>query len=226
MIASNTQRRCIGISLDDFYLSKEDRVRKASTTGIEALRTRGPPGTHQTERLMKVLADLHDPNRIGQPLLLPHFDKSLDTTVEDEEVPGLDAGDVFLLEGWCVGAPPPLPDEPAGSMNDIDADLEFREFVDDELRGIYSEVWAQLDIHVHLQVPNWQCVLKWRQDQEDELCRRVGGQGVNVEEFCRGYERITRRMLKWCPLQADAVIYLDEDHQISGCRIGHPGDDR
>ncbi|KAF4688270.1 hypothetical protein FOZ63_017994, partial [Perkinsus olseni] len=120
----------------------------------------------------------------------------------------------------CVGAPPPPSEESTAALNSLDADLKFRNFVDHELRGEYFKVWTQFDIHVHLQVPSWDCVLRWRQDQEDELRRRVGGQGIDVEEFCRGYERITRRMLKSCPKEADVVIYLGEDHRIAGCRLG------
>ncbi|EEQ97672.1 conserved hypothetical protein [Perkinsus marinus ATCC 50983] len=219
LITTNTSRRCIGISLDDFYLSAEGRARKANATGIEALSIRGPPGTHQTQRLLKVLARLHGSSSCNHELVLPRFDKALDTTVEDETFPALRPGDIFLLEGWCVAAPPPPTDESTAALNSLDADLRFREFVDEELRGDYSEIWSQLDVHVHLQVPSWTCVLRWRQDQEDELRRKVGGDGIDVKEFCRGYERITRRMLKSCPDEADAVIFLGEDHSIAGCKI-------
>jgi pantothenate kinase-related protein Tda10 len=86
--------RALTISLDDFYLEPEPR----RAAGFEL---RGPPGTHDVERLHRFLCDL-DARR--DPLQVPVFDRERERRLPPRlvEPPAL-----CLFEGWFVGARAP-----------------------------------------------------------------------------------------------------------------------
>lgn len=83
--------RAVALSLDDFYLSREERDRRG-------IAWRAAPGSHDLELMVRTLAAIHDRAR---PLVLPRFDQSRDDRIADEcldETP-----DVVLFDGWIIG---------------------------------------------------------------------------------------------------------------------------
>ena len=83
--------RAVALSLDDFYLSREERDRR----GIP---WRAVPGSHDLDLTVRTLAAIQDGS---QPLVLPRFDMSRDDRGADERLD--EAPDVVLFEGWIIG---------------------------------------------------------------------------------------------------------------------------
>lgn len=204
------------LSIDDFYLTREERHRLAEDVH-PLLATRGPPGTHDVALLRATLAALREPGDVP----VPRFDKGVDTRTGYETRRG--AVDIVVLEGWCVGAT--AAEESVGeSINalerDHDADGLWRSTVEAALRTSYAKVFADLDAMVFLKVPGLEAVRRWRLQQESERRpeQRLTAAGVN--RFVEHYERITRRMLATLPATADVVVELDDAHRIAGLRFG------
>jgi uridine kinase len=83
--------RTITASLDDFYLSKEERDEKG-------LKWRAQPGTHNVEAVMALIKGV----RSGLSYLkVPRFDALTDTQRAAEEFNG--PASFLLLEGWFLG---------------------------------------------------------------------------------------------------------------------------
>lgn len=203
------------LSLDDFYLTKEERLRLAETVH-PLFATRGPPGTHAVERLRDAMAALRQPGAVD----VPRFDKGTDTRSGFASVDG--GVDVVVLEGWCVGAPAAevFIDEPINALErEHDAHARWRSYIETALGGPYAKLAEDLETLVFLKVPGLAAVRRWRLQQEGErpLDQRLNTAEVN--RFVEHYERITRRMLASLPATADVVVDLDDDHRVSGLRF-------
>ena len=81
----------VALSLDDFYLSREERDRRG-------IAWRAAPGSHDLDLMVRTLSAIQDGS---QPLLLPRFDQSRDDRTADERLD--EAPDVVLFDGWIVG---------------------------------------------------------------------------------------------------------------------------
>ena len=204
------------LSIDDFYLTREERQRLAEDVH-PLFATRGPPGTHDVELLRATLAALREPGDVR----VPRFDKGVDTRTGYEARRG--AVDIVVLEGWCVGATAAEESvrEPINSLErDHDADGRWRSTVEAALHTSYAEVFGGLDTLVFLQVPGLDAVRRWRLQQESERAPEQRLTEAEVNRFVEHYERITRRMLATLPAKADVVVELDDAHRIAGLRFG------
>lgn len=210
------------LSIDDFYLTKAQRLRLA-TDVHPLLATRGPPGTHAIDLLRQTMRDL--PRTAG--VRIPRFDKGADDRRGFETLPA--PADIVVLEGWCVGA-----SAAAGSADDLaspinalerdeDADGRWRKYVDAALADDYAALRDELEALVFLQVPGLDAVRRWRLQQEQERPPAQRMTAIAVDRFVQHYERITRRMLAELPGTADIVVGLDERHRINNLRFrdGH-----
>lgn len=83
--------RAIALSLDDFYLPRDERERRG-------IRWRAAPGSHDLDLMERTLAAVQDGS---PPLVLPRFDQSTDDRTADERFAKLP--DVVLFEGWLIG---------------------------------------------------------------------------------------------------------------------------
>ena len=207
------------LSLDDFYLTKAQR--QALARAIHPLlAVRGPPGTHDIAALGEVLLRL----RQGEAATSPRFDKLAD----DRASPACDRvigpAQVVLLEGWCVGAEPAATEDLDRPLNVLEAGEDpegvWRRAVEVALAGAYRSLFAALDGLIFLQAPGFEVVSAWRLQQEAANARDAAPGGSTpmdaaaVDRFAQHYERITRRMLRDTPAQADLVIVLDEDRRV------------
>ena len=203
------------LSIDDFYLTKEERDRLAQTVH-PLLATRGPPGTHALDRLRDAMAALRQPGVVD----VPRFDKGTDTRSGFARIHG--GVDVVVLEGWCVGASAaesPI-DEPINALErEYDRDMRWRSHIETALDGPYAALNEDLEMLIFLKVPGLGAVRRWRLQQESArpAARRLSAAEVN--RFVEHYERITRRMLATLPSSADIVVDLDDDHRVSGLRF-------
>ncbi|KAL3484539.1 P-loop containing nucleoside triphosphate hydrolase protein [Aspergillus germanicus] len=101
----------VPISVDDFYLTKEDLDRLSEVDPTNKLvSVRGPPGTHDTviaARTMEALTDINCPNS-SRTVSIPRYDKSAFGGRGDRHPPSqwttIQAPvDVVIFEVWCVG---------------------------------------------------------------------------------------------------------------------------
>lgn len=213
-------RRVATLSLDDIYLSKTVRRQLARSTH-PLLETRGVPGTHDIELGQALLDALGGPGVVT----LPMFDKGQDDLAPESEWQQVAAPvDLVLFEGWCVGAPPQDDAALATPINALERDEDtggkWRQHVNQALAGGYARLFARLDDNIFLQVPDFDAVRRWRQEQELRLLERTG-HGMHTEElehFIAHYERLTRHMLEAMPRHADLLLELGQDHAIVAVR--------
>ena len=197
------------LSLDDFYLPKLDREALAERVH-PLLATRGPPGTHEIERLEATIRALEGTARVA----IPEFDKGRDDRVADRLVEA--PVDVVVLEGWCVGAPVRPFDESSEPINALERvdDVKgiWRDFVDRALVD-HQRVYALLSDLVFLRVPGLDAVRRWRLQQEQERPPERRLTARDVDRFVEHYERITRRMLRGT--EAGVTVTLADDHSVA-----------
>jgi len=125
------------LSLDDLYWPQPQLQQHQ----------RGLPGSHDLPLLKQVLTNF----RLNSTAFAPCFVKELAAGAGDRLGECLLAGDLLLLEGWCVGA-----------------------------RGVpalqpYQTIWQQLDGLLLLRPPSFGRVMRWRLEAEAKQRRQGGG---------------------------------------------------
>ena len=184
------------LSLDDFYLSKVER--QALGTQVHPLaETRGPPGTHDTQRLVSVIRRLSDGTACE--VALPRFSKADDDRVSDS-VQTVQPLDWVIVEGWCLGI----------SKADKHAEEEntpiyrrpniehWRYWVQSSIDSEWCDLDALFDWIVYLRIPEFESIVDARWRQEETLMRETGRSQFTsrdeVREFVSLYEPWTLRM--------------------------------
>ncbi|MCY4428166.1 MAG: hypothetical protein OXC05_14230 [Halieaceae bacterium] len=210
--------KTITLSLDDFYLGRDERRRLAAQVH-PLLATRGPPGTHDSASLAATLDKL----LAGKSVTAPRFDK-----VTDDRLPVASwrrhqqPVDIVLLEGWCVGCPP-QPGEMLGRpVNPLEADEDaggrWRRYVNARLAEDYAALFARLHCLIMLQAPSLAAVQEWRGLQEQKLHAeedRRGMDATRLRRFLQHYERLTLWCLAELPGRADYLLRLNEAHEVA-----------
>jgi D-glycerate 3-kinase len=225
-LAARHGRTAIALSLDDFYLTRVERLALAETVH-PLCATRGVPGTHDVNLLRATLGALASASEA--PVPIPRFDKSRDDRAPDDSWPTITAPvDVVLLEGWCLGAHSEEPAVLAAPLNDLereeDPQQRWRGYSNAQLRDHYEALYAEFDLWVMLAAPGFEQVLRWRTEQEEKLRQAVAGQGgglmdaAGLQRFVAHFERYTRQCLRDLPPRADVLLQLDEDRHIIGTR--------
>lgn len=208
--------RTVVLSLDDFYLTRAERLQLAREVH-PLLAVRGVPGTHDIGLACAVFAVLDR----GEAVPLPRFDKATDDRVDPALWPSAPEGvDLIIFEGWCVGARPQPESALQAPVNLLEKEEDpagvWRRYVNAELAGPYQRLFSRIDRLALLRAPNWQQVYAWRLQQEQEL-RQSGATGeglmdeAGVRIFISYYERLTRYILDEMPARADLVLQLDAD---------------
>ncbi len=224
------------LSIDDIYLTREDRETLASRVH-PLFRTRGVPGTHDIELGLRTLRRLRS-QPAGGSTSIPSFDKATDTRRARAEWPRHEGrAEVILFEGWCVGACDQEPGSLLEPVNDLerreDPERTWRTRVNDALAGEYRALFDLLDVLILLEVDSMDRVFEWRRLQERKLAEQLRDEGIDpaglsvmsgpqIDRFVMHYERLTRHILKEMPSRADIVLSIDDRHQISGVRINRP----
>lgn len=202
------------LSLDDYYLSKADREALAREVHPLAAR-RGPPGTHDIQLLVRHLDTIR--SGTARPLLTPRFDKTRDDRANDRRrIELAQTPSHVLVEGWLLGARPQ--DEAAlrTPVNALEAredpSATWRRWANARLDAYQRSLGARIDVHWHLQAPDWDCVIDWRWLQEQQLSPRWLQDRAAVREFLAPFQRIGLHMHDHAEHWADALVTLDRDH--------------
>ena len=210
----------IVLSLDDYYLSQEQRAVLAGSVH-PLLKTRGVPGTHTIDQLNDQLEQLIE-LQPGKQIELSRFDKATDDVSPAEVWKCPQQGlDLILLEGWCVGATPQTEQQLEAPVNRLeherDSDGRWRTFVNQKLKGSYQVLNSRLDFLLMLLTPDFESVVEWRKLQESKLRALNPDYGMKAGElraFMEYFQRLTEFMRTEMPQRADVVLAVAENHQV------------
>ena len=219
------------LSIDDFYLTRAER-KKLGKNVHPLMQTRGVPGTHDMQMLALCVERLKTLES-GASLALPRFDKSRDDRADPDIWPVISGPiDLIILEGWCVGCTAQAGAELLEPINILereeDASGAWRRYVNAQIEGSYTDLFATLDALIFLQAPNFDAVYRWRLEQEKKLAAVTANHAVGImnakqiAHFMQHYERLTRMNLATLPATADVVLELDEHHDcVRSCYPTH-----
>lgn len=210
------------LSLDDFYFGRAAR-RDLAARIHPLFVTRGPPGTHDVPAALTLLGKI----KSGAAARAPQFDKARD----EPRAPDLDMAipadlQVFILEGWCLGAQPQSGAALAAPVNMLEAVYDaqgvWRNAVNEMLGGVYQAMFAEIDYLAYLRAPNFEIVGRWRSEQEQALAADAPPDRTallsrpdEVAFFVQHFERITRSMMTDIPARAAVTLQLDERRRIA-----------
>ena len=216
--------RALALSLDDFYLTRARR-RELSVSVHPLLATRGVPGTHDLSLLNVTLDALLAPAG-STSVAIPRFDKFRDDRclrTRWDEVDG--RLDLVLLEGWCLGARPQSTQQLLQAVNELerqeDPDAFWRGYVNEALQRDFLPLYERVNKWVMLAAPSFDCVYRWRLEQEHKLALSSSGgedavmSDTEVARFIQHYQRLTEHCLATLPNAVDYLYNLNERREIS-----------
>jgi len=211
----------LSVSLDDFYATKQHRLRLAQDIH-PLLKTRGVPGTHDLNLAITTLNHLKKCST-QDPCFIPIFDKASDDRTTKEHWKKVETPiEIILFEGWCNHAPIQTPSELKHPINALEAQEDpngvWRSYVNKQLNLYHQKLFSLCDQLYFIKIPNFEKIKQWRGLQEQKLAdcgvnSKIMDQ-LQLERFIQHYERITRQCLQTLTNTADAIITLDKDHQI------------
>ena len=212
------------VSIDDVYKTKKERIRISKKIN-KLFITRGVPGTHDINFLVNFFKNFIKKN--NNTFLIPKFDKSFDDRFSKKFWHKIkNNNDVFILEGWCVGARPENSvqklKKPINKLETLeDKKSTWRKKVNEHLNGDYKYLFSFIDLMIYLKIPNFKKVLDWRTLQENKIKYSIQKRSsklkimtVNeIKRFIMFYERITKKMLIDMPKFADIIVPIKPNHQ-------------
>jgi len=209
-------------SIDDFYKTLEERD-KISNTVHPLFKTRGVPGTHDTNLINKFFDFIK--KKKFKKFKLPKFDKSIDDRLNEKYWFNVkERPEIVIFEGWCVGAKPQLNSLLKKPINILekyeDEDLIWRKHANEKLKREYKKIFAMIDNFIFMKISNFNMVFKWRLLQERKL--KKGSHTTKkimsydkIKRFVMFYQRVTLQMFKDMPKVASVVLTLNNKHQIN-----------
>lgn len=214
-LARSRGRRVAVLSIDDFYLTRRERLALGRTVH-PLLATRGPPGTHDVALACATLDALRT-LAPGQVAWLPRFDKIADRRLPRSRWTSVrERCDLIVFEGWFLKVPPQADAALRRPLNALergeDPDGAWRRWCNAALAG-YAPLWRRLDFLMFLQGPGFDLVPGWRWQQERTLQsqhpERRAMARREVERFVLFFERVSRQALRTLPALADVVVRVD-----------------
>ena len=204
------------ISLDDFYLpSKEMDI---AMNGNPWNVPRGFPGSHSIELLNKSL-DIFLQTGV---LNCPTFDKSLREGKGDRSGWCEFTPKVLILEGWFVGC------EPLSNLKELDylskdrfdlcltqIEKDYRISIQESLIN-YSKIWSKLEKIWHLKASNFNNIILWKTQQEEEMIKLKGAglKGNKLSDFIRMIQTsIPQESLS--SINSDTTIEINQYRRIN-----------
>jgi D-glycerate 3-kinase len=224
------EQHCLSVaclSIDDIYFTRAERAELAARVH-PLLVTRGVPGTHDVELGVRTLRALTQPG----PVAIPRFDKARDDRAPKHAWPVVEGPcDVILFEGLWIGLPALDERTLDVPFNALEAQEDpasvWRRHAARELSEHYPALFAPCELLVHLQVPDFDCVKRWRSGAEHALRARLEAEGADTSRvmdaqalarFFDHYERFTAHAMQAMPGRADIIVRLDDEHRVVNLR--------
>ena len=206
------------ISMDDFYLSKNQRTQLSKNIHPLFL-TRGVPGTHDLELMNKKIKQIFNKEF---PIYLPIFDKVLDTRKRSYKK--VLKADVIIFEGWCAGAQPIDLNYLQKNFNNLekhkDKNFIWRNSYNKYLNE-YQKLFSQFNFFIYFQFNQWDHVLNWKYKQELELRDKKKDLALKkyLKEFIQYYEKVSKWMHLKVPKYCNILIKLDAHQKIKSINL-------
>jgi D-glycerate 3-kinase len=206
------------ISMDDFYLSKRQRMQLSKNIHPLFL-TRGAPGTHDLELLNKKILQIFDKKF---PVYLPIFDKVTDTRKRTYRK--VLKGDIIIFEGWCAGAQPVNQSYLQKNFNNLekykDKNFIWRNSYNKYLNE-YQKIFSQFNYFIYFQFNQWSHVLDWKYKQELELRDKKKDLALKkyLKEFIQYYEKVSKWMHLKVPKYCNILIKLNAHQKIKSIKL-------
>ena len=211
------------VSIDDFYKTRKER-RILSITKHPLLMTRGVPGTHDIDLMLRFFTKVKSKN--FKKIEIPKFNKAIDDRYKKNFWYKLKSKpDVVIFEGWCVGAKAQTINQlkkPVNSLERIyDQRIKWRSYVNNQLKTKYNILFKQLDGLLYLKAKNFNLLKKWRLKQERKLWTKTRNKrnlkimsSGDLLNFMQTYQRITQQMFKDATKSSSVIMNLNSKHQI------------
>ncbi|MBL8552117.1 MAG: hypothetical protein JNJ73_19170 [Hyphomonadaceae bacterium] len=208
------------LSLDDFYLTKADRLLLAAEVH-PLCATRGVPGTHDCPLLAQTLSQLTAATAQSRTQI-PAFSK-----LDDDRAPAdawtvfVGCPDIILFEGWCVGLSADLVPPWRGPINALESEADpdgvWHRWSRGCLAERYTPFWQMIDLLVCVAQPeDIRSVVQSRLKQEQGLSGEAPRMDERqIERFVQHYERYTLALWSAMPHIADMVVRRDRDFRFS-----------
>ena len=221
-IKNDHDLKVLSVSLDDFYLSQQER-QKLSHDIHPLLKTRGVPGTHNVELMKNTLEKLAQRQTNFK---VPQFDKTSDNPFpESEWILIAEPIDIVIFDGWCWGIAPQNKTQLQKPVNQLEAERdklgEWRNYINNQIQTHYQPLYRYFNHWLFLKAPSFDCVYKWRLEQEKHLASTANGDETSImsageiRQFIQYFQRITEHALATFSEQADTTFYLDKKRQIT-----------
>ena len=211
------------ISIDDFYKTRNERI-SLSKKVHPMLLTRGVPGTHDIDMMLKFFKKVK--SKKFKRLKLPTFNKAIDDRFNKKKWYDLkEKPDVIIFEGWGVGAKAEKNNTLNKTINLMEKNKDkkkiWRKYVNQQLKSKYKNLYSQLNCLIYLRAKNFNLLQKWRLKQERKLLLNSKKNSklkiMNKEDvlsFMQTYQRVTQNMFKNMPKYASIILNLNSNHQI------------
>lgn len=225
VVAEKYHLATVALSLDDFYLTKAERIELARKIH-PLLAQRGVPGTHDVNLAIDTISSLAS----GNKALITRFDKSMDDRVPEansETITGHIG--LIVIEGWCFGAKPQAPNSLIEPVNHLerseDPDGLCRDYVNTALATQYPQLFELVDSTAMLRAPSFKTVFEWRLEQEQKLIEKLRTTKTDpasvstmsdqeIRRFIQNFQRITEHCLEEMPTRVDHLFQLNAARQI------------
>ena len=216
------------VSIDDFYKTRKDR-KLLSKNKHPLLMTRGVPGTHDIDLMLKFFKKVKSKN--FKNFTVPKFNKAIDDRCKKVLWYKLRSKpDIIIFEGWCVGAKAQTTSElkkPINSLESVyDQGAEWRSYVNKQLKKKYNTLFKDLDGLLYLKAKNFNLLRIWRLKQERKLWVQTKNKknlkimsSGDVLNFMQTYQRITQQMFKDAVKSSSIIMNLNSNHQIQSVKI-------
>jgi D-glycerate 3-kinase len=231
-IKQNFEIKTISLSLDDFYLTKEERNQLAKNIH-PLLAQRGVPGTHDIELAVNTVKSLTS----GIKTRITRFDKSMDDRISNQVEMSEGEIGVIVIEGWCFGAEPQFENQLIAPVNELerlkDPDGTCRRYSNNALATSYPKLFKMAHSTIMLRAPDFDSVFEWRLEQEEKLIEKLkltqdGLVGMSVMskeetfEFIQMFQRITETCIERMPAKVNHLLQLDPKREIIEYRTVNP----
>ena len=225
VVAERLEVTTVSLSLDDFYLTKSERIQLGSTVH-PLLETRGVPGTHDVQLAIDCIRSLV----AGKNTVITRFDKSIDDRAAAESLKTIKGKvGLIVIEGWCLGAKPENAEQLSQPINNLeeqdDRDAIWRNYVNDAIRDNYQPLFNLADQLIMLQAPSFDSVFHWRLEQEQKMVKRLEKEGIanrsgvmskqQILRFISYFQRVTENILNEMPQRADHLFKLGKSREIT-----------
>ena len=211
------------VSIDDFYKTRKDR-KKLSKIKHPLLMTRGVPGTHDIDLMLNFFKKAKSDK--FKSMQVPKFNKATDDRYSKKLWYKIKSKpDVVIFEGWCVGAKAQTVSQlkkPINSLERVyDQGVEWRSYVNNQLKTKYKTLFKQLDGLLYLKAKNFNLLRNWRLKQERKLWVQTKNKknlkimsSGDVINFMQTYQRITQQMFRDALKCSSIIMNLNTNHQI------------